>query len=544
MGNKSKPEITKCKQSKNWTGVTFKPDLEKFNMTELEKYVMALTKKRVVDMAGTLGTNVKVELNGHKVAAKTFLEYVQLYIDSASKDGVDLPRIHQKVNDRWEVCMSLSEGQFQQVSFLNGIATIRGGTHVDYVANQIASHVMKAFHKKNKNANVKPHTIKCHLWVFVNSLIDNHAFDSQTKETLTTRQGSFGSNCDLSLEFLRKVENSGIVDNLLSWADFKLKKDLKKTDGTKWSNILGIPKLDDANDAGGKESDKCTLILTEGDSAKALAMVGIGQVGRDHYGVFPLRGKLLNVREASMKQLTENAEIQNIKKLLGLQHDKNYDSTNGMRYGHLMIMTDQGLGTSTTEEGQGYFEHIGKHKKDFVWADDEDDTAIDLAFSKKMISERKNKLSNFQVAQFIGYVSEHSAYHHGEQSLASTILGMAQDFVGSNSINLLEPIGQFGNRNQGGKDSASARFVPIIPMVLVKGSEGIGTGWSSNVPNYNPRDIIANLKRLLNEEPVEPMDPWYKGFKVSIEKTIKATSVTYTITESFVPKHYIGNEEA
>jgi hypothetical protein len=59
------------------------------------------------------------------------------------------------------------------------------------------------------------------------------------------------------------------------------------------------------------------------------------------------------------------------------------------------------------------------------------------------------------------------------------------------------------------------RFVPIIPMVLVNGSEGIGTGWSSYVPNYNPRDIIANLKRLLKDEPVEPMDPWYKGFKVS-----------------------------
>jgi DNA topoisomerase-2 len=68
------------------------------------------------------------------------------------------------------------------------------------------------------------------------------------------------------------VAKSGIVESLLSWAEFKQKKDLKKTDGTKRSNILGIPKLDDANDAGGKESDKCTLILTEGDSAKALAV--------------------------------------------------------------------------------------------------------------------------------------------------------------------------------------------------------------------------------------------------------------------------------
>jgi DNA topoisomerase-2 len=92
MGNKSKPEITKCKQSENWTRVTFKPDLEKFSMTELEKDVVALMKKRVVDMAGTLGKTVKVELNGQKVAAKSFSEYVQLYIASASKDGVELLR--------------------------------------------------------------------------------------------------------------------------------------------------------------------------------------------------------------------------------------------------------------------------------------------------------------------------------------------------------------------------------------------------------------------------------------------------------------------
>ncbi|KAM0851391.1 hypothetical protein ACQ4PT_052453 [Festuca glaucescens] len=84
--------------------------------------------------------------------------------------------------------------------------------------------------------------------------------------------------------------------------------------------------------------------------------------------------------------------------------------------------------------------------------------------------------------------------------------------------------------NEDGQSIEPSWFVPIIPMVLVNGSEGIGTGWSSNVPNYNPRDIIANLKRLLKNEALEPMDPWYKGFKGSIEKTIKATGVTYTIT--------------
>ncbi|GJN21945.1 hypothetical protein PR202_gb09469 [Eleusine coracana subsp. coracana] len=685
MGKKSEPQITKCKQGENWTRVTFKPDLSKFNMTHLEDDVVALMRKRVVDMAGTLGKTVKVELDGQRLPIKSFLEYVMLYLRDKPEG---FPRIYEKINDRWEVCVSVSEGQFQQVSFVNRIATIRGGTHVDYVTNQIATHIMNIVNKKNKNANMKAHNVKSHLWVFVNALIDNPAFDSQTKETLTT------------------LEKSSVVSNLLSWAEFKLSKELKKTDGSKRTRITGLAKLEDANDAGGKDSDKCTLILTEGDSAKALAMAGISEVGRDRYGVFPLRGKLLNVREATHKQIMENAEIQHIKQILGLQHGKQYDSTKGLRYGRLMIMTDQdhdgshikgllinfihsfwpsllkvpflvefitpivkaskgntvisfftipeyeawkktieghatgwsvkyykGLGTSTNDEGKEYFKNIVKHRKDFIWKDEKDDNDIELAFSKKRIQDRKEWLTNFQkqfqpgtyldnresrikysdfinkelilfsmadlqrsipsmvdglkpgqrkilfcsfkrnltrdtkVAQFSGYVSEHSAYHHGEQSLASTIIGMAQHFVGSNNINLLFPSGQFGTRNTGGKDAASARYiftrlshvtrtifpkdddlllnylnedgqkieptwyVPIIPMVLVNGSEGIGTGWSTYIPNYNPRDIIANLRRLLNDELTEPMHPWYRGFKGSIEMTnTKETGVTYTIT--------------
>jgi DNA topoisomerase II len=91
-----------------------------------------------------------------------------------------------------------------QVSFVNRIATIRGGTHVDYVTNQVATHIMNIVNKKNKNANMKAHNVKSHLWVFVNALIDNPAFDSQTKETLTTRQGSFGSKCELSADLLKR----------------------------------------------------------------------------------------------------------------------------------------------------------------------------------------------------------------------------------------------------------------------------------------------------------------------------------------------------
>ena len=149
----------------------------------------------------------------------------------------------------------------------------------------------------------KPRTKKCtnhiknHLWVFVNCLIENPAFDSQTKMTLTTRRTNFGSTCEISDKFLKRViKQSGIIDRVLSWAQFRQAKQLKKSDGKRTGRITGIPKLSDANNAGTRKSSDCTLILTEGDSAKALALSGLSVVGRDSFGVFPLKGKLRNER--------------------------------------------------------------------------------------------------------------------------------------------------------------------------------------------------------------------------------------------------------
>ncbi|KAG7534005.1 DNA topoisomerase type IIA subunit B domain 2 [Arabidopsis thaliana x Arabidopsis arenosa] len=217
MGNTYKPVITKCNKSENWTKVTFKPDLKKFNMTELENDVVALMSKRVLDIAGCLGQTVKVELNEKRVPIKSFSDYVDLYLSAASKSRTEpLPRMNEKVNDRWEVCVSLSDGQFQQVSFVNSIATIKGGTHVDYVTSQVTEYIVGIVNKKKKYPNVKTHNVKNHLWVFVNALIDNPAFDSQTKETLTLPERSFGSKCQLSENILQKVAKSGVVENLLS----------------------------------------------------------------------------------------------------------------------------------------------------------------------------------------------------------------------------------------------------------------------------------------------------------------------------------------
>ena len=110
--------------------------------------------------------------------------------------------------------------------------------------------------------------------------------------------------------------------------------------GKKKSKLLGIPKLEDANMAGTRNSHECTIILTEGDSAKSLAMAGIEVIGRDKFGCFPLRGKFLNVREAAAKQIGLNPEISNLCKIIGLTIGKKYEDVSSLRYGSCMIMTD------------------------------------------------------------------------------------------------------------------------------------------------------------------------------------------------------------
>lgn len=257
---------------------------------------------------------------------KNFKDYVDLYLkDNLDDSGSPYKVVYESPNDRWEVALTLSERGFQQVSFVNSIATTKGGRHVDHVVDSIVKNLIETIKKKNKGGiSVKPFQVKNHLFVFVNCLIVNPTFDSQTKENMTLQPKSFGSKCDLSEKYMGQVVKCGVLESVLSWAKFKAQNDLAKKDGKKSSKLRGIPKLEDANDAGTKNSLNCTLILTEGDSAKSLAVAGLGTVGRDTYGVFPLRGKLLNVREATHKQILENAEINNLIKIVGLVSDLLY----------------------------------------------------------------------------------------------------------------------------------------------------------------------------------------------------------------------------
>lgn len=165
---------------------------------------------------------LQIFLNGKRINVKGFSDYIDLFL----KDKPDCPKIYERVNDRWEVCISASEGSMQNVSFVNSINTIRGGTHVNYIADQVATKVLEKLPKKDKT-NLKPIHVKNNLFIFVNALIENPAFDSQTKETLITRQNSFGSKCEISDKMINQILKSPIKENILSVASQKQSKVLR-----------------------------------------------------------------------------------------------------------------------------------------------------------------------------------------------------------------------------------------------------------------------------------------------------------------------------
>ena len=210
-----KPEI-KDYSGDDFTCITFEPDLKRFGMEKMDDDIVSLLVKRVYDMAGITPKEVSVYLNGEKLQVENFETYINMYIQASKEEDLeDPPIVFEKPHERWEIGMSLSESQFQQVSFVNSISTYKGGTHVNYVTDKIVKAILEKLEKKNKQFTIKPQHVKQHLWIFVNSHIENPTFDSQTKETLTSKKEDFGSSFELSENFIKKVLKTNIVERCL-----------------------------------------------------------------------------------------------------------------------------------------------------------------------------------------------------------------------------------------------------------------------------------------------------------------------------------------
>jgi DNA topoisomerase-2 len=789
MSEKDEPTITKAKKSETpYTCITYYPDFEKFHMAGMTDDDVAWMKRRAFDIAACTKKDIKVYINNEEIPIKTFDDYIKMHYD-------DEPfLVYNEVNNRWKIgCAFVPDKGNNQISFVNGTSTYKGGTHIDYVMDQIVS-TIAAHIKTKEKLTVKSNLIKEHLDIFINADIVNPSFSSQTKSELTSKPSKYGSVCQVPKNFTDALIKTKLIELVVKNAQFKEATSLNKTDGKKLS-MVNIPKLEDARWAGTKKAHECRLFLTEGDSAFSYFKAGLAHIGKDKYGGFPLRGKLLNVRNATVDQIKNNEEFIRLKQIMGLKQDEKYNDTSRLRYGGIIILTDadadgshikgliinlfqyfwpellkqhrfigtmvtpiirvwkktdkakkdpiefvseikfiewektvdikkydvkyyKGLGTSDDKTAKKSFVDFDKRVTWFVWdevaqelkeekkeikkkeksekqseknSDSENDSDSDsdsdsesnngdngetennakggaikatkkkgkkgkleinitdpqilnsksydritLAFDETRADDRKKWLTKYDKYNIIDYanqnisysefidkdlihfsnydnirsipslvdgfkpsqrkimyvclednikkdikvidlaseVSKRTAYKHGNTSLEETIIGMAQDFTGTNNINLLYPNGNFGHRWIGGKDSASPRYIftflehitqkiflrednsilnllqedgkevepetfyPIIPMVLVNGASGIGTGFATAIPQYNPLDIIDNILRLMSGiDPVE-MVPWYNGYKgvIEEEKDEKTKKTCFRATGTYVTK--------
>ena len=336
------PKITKCTTTKPYTKVSFRPDYERFGIEGLTPDMRALFEKRIYDIAAITDKSVKVKYNGALIPVKHFQQYIDLYIGAKG----ETKRIYEAPDPRWEYVVSLApNGEFQHVSFVNGIYTQKGGKHVEYIMNQIVRKLTE-YIKTKKKVDVKPTTIKEQLAIFLRCDIDNPSFSSQSKDEMGTAVASFGSTCKVSDEFVEKLAKMGVMDAACALTEVKENKAAKKTDGTKTRTIRGIPKLIDANFAGTEKSAQCTIIFCEGDSAKAGIVSGLSREDRNLIGVYPMKGKMMNTRGEAVKKVAENHEIMEIKQILGLEVGRKYtpdDVKYRLRYGKVLFMTDQDL---------------------------------------------------------------------------------------------------------------------------------------------------------------------------------------------------------
>nr|P30190.1 RecName: Full=DNA topoisomerase 2; AltName: Full=DNA topoisomerase II [Trypanosoma cruzi]AAA85575.1 DNA topoisomerase II [Trypanosoma cruzi]prf//1923363A DNA topoisomerase II [Trypanosoma cruzi] len=688
-------------KEKNLTRVKFLPDYERFGLdaNKISHDMKRVLHKRIMDLAAMF-PSIEISLNGVPFAFKSFADYAMLYSSpSSSGEMPPAPFVYESRNGAIAFIPSLTAGTRRIFGVVNGVVTHNGGTHCNAAQEVLQSSlesVEKALKKDNKV--IDTNRVLRHFMILVFLVQVQPKFDSQNKARL------------VSVPTMPRVPRQELMDFLLrmpfleahvNTVTGQLADELNKEMGagrrmSSKSLISSITKLVDATTTRRDPRFVRTLIVTEGDSAKALAQNSLSSDQKRYTGVFPLRGKLLNVRNKNLKRLKNCKELQELFCALGLELGKIYKDAEELRYQRLLVMTDQdadgshikglvinafealwpsllnrnpgfisifstpivkvrlrdksthsffslkefhkwqkthgnvsytakyykALGTSTTAEGKEYFKDMDKHtmrlvverndhklldsvfdsqevewRKDWMTKANAYTGEVDIDRSKKTLTVpdfvhkemvhfalagnaralahavdglkpsqrkilwaimRRSGNESAKVAQLSGYISEVSAFHHGEMSLQETIIKMAQNFTGGNNINLLIPEGQFGSRQQLGNDHAAARYiftklsslarilfpsedeplldyvteegqqvepnhyVPILPLLLCNGSVGIGFGFASNIPPFHPLDVSAAVRSMINGEAakvvVRRLVPWAVGYQGEVRR--------------------------
>jgi DNA topoisomerase-2 len=323
MRERTKPVVKKAKA--NHTEISYITDLEKFGLTDIDDDHYKMIEKRIYDIAAC-NTGLKIYFNGALININSFDDYIKLYTEEYFYEF--------KKDKTWSLGIALSQNGFQQVSFANTTETYDGGTHVDYVMNQIIVSLREFFLKKHK-VDIKPSELKQHMFLFLDATVINPSFSSQTKEKLITEVKEFGTTFEVSPKLIQSILKSEIVNSILDWIqqkknaeDSKLQRDLNK----KLTKI----KVEKLIDAKGKDRWKYSIGLFEGESAiSAFRKYRTPET----MGAFALKGKFVNVSEITNQKLVQNDEAVNLMASIGLKLGQEIDVRN-LRYGRVLIFTD------------------------------------------------------------------------------------------------------------------------------------------------------------------------------------------------------------
>ncbi len=346
LSKRTKPIIKPYSKKNGFVEITFVPDLEYFKINQLNDDIISLMSRRVYDIAMITNKRVKVYLNEELIEIKDLPGYMNMITDST--------KIYDYCNNTesknyWKLGFAKSDqGSFKSISFVNGMYTWKNGKHVDYILNQVLKGIKKRIEKKYKNINIKDQLIKELLFIVVVASIENPNFSSQSKDELISSPINFGSTCLIDKKTIKKLYDFLDIDTLVE----NMESSLLSKSTTITNKIKNIPKLYDAWYASTKKSSQCSLLICEGDSAKSMCISGLSALndpkkninGRDYYGIYPIRGKFINVQDATKKQISENQEFVNLQKIIGLEIGKEYDENNikDLRYGKsIIIFTDQ-----------------------------------------------------------------------------------------------------------------------------------------------------------------------------------------------------------
>jgi len=652
MSKAGERKITKS-QHADYTKITFQVDMDKFGIDKIPASLFLLTERRLTDVA-SLG--IKTKFNGERIAIKNFNQY-----------AAQINPIATMETPKWKCAVGIGEGD---LCFMNNVYNMDGGTHHYMFIDKVYEKLIKKTEFKKRN--ISKYKLFSELSTIIFTSQADPTFNSQMKDRCTLFSSKYTNPLVIPDSFITKmIKNPSFID-LVDKIYQKTQNRLDKKNQGKMSRFVNVSKCQDAIKAGTAQSNCCTLILTEGDSAMRLAQAGLSVIGNKFYGIYPLKGKILNGFKSSKEEWRKNAQINDIIQILGLRSDTK--DTSRLRYRHVLIMADQdtdgfhirglvmsifashypelmavegfiqvmktplikafrgskqmaeffdqescdayrkdhphlrykyykGLGTSTSTEAKEYFKYLkryvfnmtgchatvqqafgpssvgfrkqlsqekprkgdGKTYDHYVhgefnqYVHDSNDRAIPCVVDGLKPSQRKvlwtciKKVSSeIRISSLAGLVTQFTHYHHGEASIEKTAIKMAQDFMGSNNINLLQPKGQFGTRHSCGKDAAASRYiytqcmpivnllfppedhpvyemctidgmlaeptcmVPIVPMLLVNGAMGMGTGWSCAIPSHHIRDVINNTKRYILEQQFENMSVFVKDFKGTI----------------------------